>query len=156
MSPICLFLSLAPAVWLSLSSLLFLYKWMGFYSHPCSFCFILWLIVLVSVFLCTALFLSFSFFSLSRTLSPCFWRMMISMKAHSYDNKFLIILHPPRGWGLSICALNWSVSQCTPLTLQIKDIYQKVNLQSPPAHRHTQNSQKHWDIFTINTHDYTH
>lgn len=60
--------------------------------------------------------------------------MMISMKAHWYDNTFLIILHPPRGWGLSICALNWSVSQRTWLTLQIEDIYQKVHLQSPPAH----------------------
>ena len=108
---------------------------MAFYSRPCSFRLILWLIVLVSVVLSV---------SQCRSLPispprappppPCIWQTMISMKAHSHDNTFLIILHPPWGRGLSICALNWPVSQCTPLTLQIKDTYWKVNSQSPPAH----------------------
>lgn len=55
MSPICLFLSLAPAVWLSLSFRLSGVNWMDFYCHPHSFCLISWLIVLVSVFLYVAI-----------------------------------------------------------------------------------------------------
>lgn len=59
--------------------------------------------------------------------------MMISMKAHLYDNTFLITLHAPWGWGLSACVLNWSFSMHTTSTANQGHLFQKMYIYLIPA-----------------------
>ena len=75
----------------------------------------------------------------TRALPPCFWQLMISLKAYSYDNKFLIILHPPWSWRIiCLCIKLACLSPHTADTVNQGHLAEsKFYLLSPPANTDT-------------------
>lgn len=140
MSPICLFLSLAPAVWLSLSFCLSGVNWMDFYCHPHSFCLISWLIVLVSVSLCVAVRCCSIFLPIFLSHSPSLHLADDDINESTFTWQY-ISYHIASTMGLGI--IYWCIKlvsltahhwRCKSRTSVRKSIYK--------VHLHT--AQKHW------------